>query len=155
MSLLNGRLELHGADAERLARNALEHTLRNRGIRLRPHELEDALSYLVAEAWKMSLTFEPARGNFTQYANRRLRLRVVDWHRDYYGRTKWAWADRVYERPKRDTVSLDADGGDLGQSLPGGGLDDGEHRLSDQLRSLHARARRPPGRNRRVDRWAA
>lgn len=109
--LLNGRLELHGADAEGLARKALDDALRGRSIRLRPHEHEDAVAFLVAECWRLSLDYDPARTpSFSTYAYRRLRLLVWEWHRREYARTKWKFGDgRIHERPRPDLLSLDAD----------------------------------------------
>jgi hypothetical protein len=85
--LLNGRLELHGVDAERLSR-ALDDALRQRGAFLRPHEYDDALAFLLSVTWELGERWEPGRGgvSFSTFAYRTLRLRVIDfWRREYGG----------------------------------------------------------------------
>jgi hypothetical protein len=76
--LLNGRLELHGVDAERLSRKALDDALRQRGAFLRPHEYDDALAFLLSVTWELGERWEPGRGgvSFSTFAYRTLRLRL-------------------------------------------------------------------------------
>ena len=110
--LLNGRLELHGVDGERLARKALDDALRTRGAFLRPVEYEDALSFLVTAFWETSTKWDPERGgNFATHAYRLLRLRLVDWYRSELGRTKWQWSDSSYERERPTLLSLEHETG--------------------------------------------
>jgi hypothetical protein len=89
--------------------------------------------------------------SFSTYATSTLYRRVVDWQRQRCGRTRWAFGNgRVYERKRPELVSLDADdsvGSELVSAQPGSSLDDGEHRMADELRLLDSRGRRPGGRD--------
>lgn len=70
--LLNGRLELHGVDAEGLSRRALDDSLRSRGAHLSREEYEDALSYVISELWRLSLDYDPERtASFATFGYRR------------------------------------------------------------------------------------
>jgi hypothetical protein len=152
--LLNGRLEAHGVDGERLARKALDDALRARGAYLRPHEYEDALSFLLVAFWETSEKWDPARGgNFATHTYRLLRLRLVDWYRSELGRTKWTVdtyrretgrQPKSYEREQPRLFSLDAhdSGGDrLDEPLGAGASDPADDRDSD-LRGLLTRGDR-------------
>lgn len=112
--LLNGRLELHGVDAEGLVRKALDDALRTRGIHLRPHEHADAVAFLVAECWRLSVAYDPARtSRFSTFAYRRLRLLVWDWHRREYGRTKWAFGNATSTNGRDPTFSTSTVPGEI------------------------------------------
>jgi hypothetical protein len=116
------------------------------GLTLSYHEREDLLAYLLAVAWETSTRFEPGRIRFSIFVTRTLRFRTVDWVRTYRGRSKWAFKDSTYERPRVQLVSLDAPDSNehqLVDTLAGSGLDDDERRLSDELRALRKRSRRP------------
>lgn len=93
---------------------ALVHgVVRRSRLELRWDEREDLVAYLVAEAWKLSLRFDPSlpkgtRNDFAGYLTINLKQRIYDWQRQRNGRTVWRFADRVYERPPRpELVSLD------------------------------------------------
>lgn len=108
--MLHGRLGLHDVDdVERFCERVLDDQLRAFGIRLRSHDNEDALAYLVAEAWTLSLRYDPSVGQkFSTYARHQLRLRFIDWLRTKLGRTRWSQSDRGrVERPRRELLSLD------------------------------------------------
>lgn len=142
MSLLNGRLVLHGVDIEKLVARVLDDQLRATGARLGHHDREDALTHLVGLAWECSVEYDPERGlSFSTFAYRRCRLRLADWHRQRLNRTYYRRWDGSYQRlPER--VALDDD--DVGGPLAGGGLDPLADRMADlDLRALAARARRP------------
>jgi DNA-directed RNA polymerase specialized sigma24 family protein len=125
-------------------------------LRLSYHDNEDLRQYLVTELWRLSERYEPGGISFSTLARTTLRKRLVDWRRKQYGRRRWQFTDRVYERPSVELVSLDDPGLDrLGAAVGRSGLDDGEPGLADGLRSLQARARRPRGRNRRLGDEAA
>jgi hypothetical protein len=44
---------------------------------------------------------------FGLYLKRMLAKRIVDWYRKEKGQTRWAFKNRVYERPRPEFVSLD------------------------------------------------
>jgi hypothetical protein len=144
--LLGSRLALHDVeDVERFCAAIVQRSRFNLGH----YEHEDLTSYLIEECWQLSLRFEPGGIRFSTYAGNTLGKRCHDWFRTHNGRTKWAFKDRVYERPPRPQfISLDHPECDrLGSSLGSSSLDDDEHRLADELRRLRARARRPGGRD--------
>jgi hypothetical protein len=90
---------------------------------------------------RLSLRYEPRRTvSFSTYATCTLSKRIIDWQRQRYGRTRWTFGDgRVYERPRVKLVSIDGDdsnGSTMVETFPQGSLDDGEHRLADELRLL-------------------
>jgi Sigma-70 region 2 len=153
MSLLGRPWRLHNIDdVEQFCRKVLDSTNVPHG------EYEDTLAGLIADCWILSENYEPARTpSFSTFAYRRLRLRVIDATRRRY-RTRWAFATHVYERAAPQLLSLDADDSErreLGASITGGGVDDGEHRLADQLRALQSRSRRPGGRDDQLGEQAA
>jgi hypothetical protein len=145
--LLHGVLTLHDVrDAELLCRRIISRS------RFAPQssDHEELLTYLNEECWSLSLRYEPGRTiSFNTYATRTLSKRIIDWQRQRYGRTRWAFSDgRVYERKRPKLVSLDGDdsnGSPMVETLPGSSLDDGAHRLADELWSLDKRGRRPGG----------
>jgi hypothetical protein len=110
---------------------------------------EDLVVYLVETCWELSLRYnDQSPKGFSAGARAILAHRVVDWQRIRFGRTRAQFKDRSYERPPVLLVSLDdPDHDHLGTSLAASGLDDGAHRLADELRSLKARGRRPGRRN--------
>lgn len=82
------------------------------GLALSWSDREDLEQFLLTTAWEISLSFDPSRGSvgFSTYAGHILRRRTHDWLRQQNGRTIWRFGDgRVYERPRRELVSLDDD----------------------------------------------
>jgi DNA-directed RNA polymerase specialized sigma24 family protein len=70
---------------------------------------EDALAYLIAVAWQVSLRYDPNRGvRFDSYLYSILSHRCTDWLREDEGRTKWQFSGHVYEREIQQALSLDA-----------------------------------------------
>lgn len=144
MPLLSSPLELHDLrDTEKLCREVLGRFDRGHGSRLRDDE--DAIAWLIAECWSLSERFEPDPTGtaFSTYAFRTLSLRTVDYIRRTEGRTKWQFADRVYERERPVVLSLDAcapgdDDGDveLGELVAAGDGDPAARRDSDLLARL-------------------
>lgn len=123
--LLGGVLRCHDvADTEGFVRRVLADALRGRNSHLRPDDEDDAVAYLVSEAWRLSLDFDPDRSrSFSGYAYKLLKLRYVDWLRRTEGRTRWQFGDgKTYERERPQLVSLDVatddDGGRLVETLP-------------------------------------
>ncbi|MBA2359823.1 MAG: hypothetical protein H0V79_02620 [Actinobacteria bacterium] len=109
------------------------------------HEREALIVYLVEVTWELSERFQPRGYPFSQWLRSTLERRCIDWLRKEFGRTKSQFSDGSYERKPTEFVSFDADDSEhdlLGAALGGGSVDDGEHRLADQLRSLDARGRR-------------
>ena len=142
-------LELHDVrDAEQFARAIAARS----NLRLSYHDTDDLHEYLLSELWVLSTRYNPGGTvSFSSWAGTILRLRCVDWQRKHYGRTKGQFSGgRSYTKDLPDVLSLDAlddePGSELGRVEPGGSLDDGTHRLADELRSLDARGRRPAGR---------
>jgi hypothetical protein len=91
VALLSAPLQLHDvADAESLARRALEDRLKTWGAHLEPCDYEDALSFLVGLAWELADKYDPAFGqSFSTFCYRRLRLRLVDWYRSRFGDARY------------------------------------------------------------------
>jgi hypothetical protein len=142
--LLNGVLQLHdGRDAGLLCRRIINCS-RFAG---QSSDHEELLTYLVEECWALSLRYEPGGSTrFSTYATNTLCKRLIDWPRSRYGRTRWVFRHRVYERPRVGLVSINGDvpnGSPMVETLPGGSLYDGEHRLADEHRLLDERGRRP------------
>jgi hypothetical protein len=109
-ALLHGQLALHDVvDVEKFCGRILDDQLRAFGIRLRSHDDEDAVAYLIGQTWELSLRYDPAHGqSFSKFARAQLRLRVVDWLRKKLGRTNWSQSDRgVVKRARREVLSLD------------------------------------------------
>jgi DNA-directed RNA polymerase specialized sigma24 family protein len=78
------------------------------GLELSFHDRRDLEQHLFGEAWLLSLRFVPGGPkDFSGWAARILRLRVVDWQRQRNGRTRWSFRDSVYERQRPQFVSLD------------------------------------------------
>ncbi len=101
MALLGARLILHGVDAEKIVRRALDDTLHRWGARLPPSDYDDALTDLIAMVWELSLSYDSERGpSFSTHAYRRVQLRTVDWYRTRYGSTRY--------RKRPEILSLDA-----------------------------------------------
>jgi DNA-directed RNA polymerase specialized sigma24 family protein len=126
------------------------------GLALSWSEREDLEQYLLVECWRLSLRYQPGGPkDFDGWASRILRVRVVDWTRQRNGRTRWAFANHAYERPRPQFVSLDDPDVDrMGETLSGSSLDDGACGLAAELRALQARGRRPGGRDDGLD-WEA
>jgi DNA-directed RNA polymerase specialized sigma24 family protein len=78
------------------------------GLQLDHHDREDLCQYCLLVCWQLSLRFEPGGITFSTWAGVTIRKRINDWQRQRYGRTKWTFKDRVYERPRTELVSLDA-----------------------------------------------
>lgn len=152
MTLLPRPLALHDVDdAERLCGSVIARS----GLTLDYHDREDLLAYLLALTWELSERWEQpatARGwGFRAWATTTLRLRVIDWERQRFGRTKWQFASGVYERPRVELVSLNDPGDDrLGTALTvqagnpssdcdptfGGLLEDGDSQRARDLDAL-------------------
>jgi hypothetical protein len=143
VSLLNAKYSLLGiADVEAFTARIVERS----GLRLSPEDREELHVYLIEEAWLLSERYRPGGVSFSTVAGTTLRLRVVDWKRARWGRTRWAFSGHTYERERPQLVSLDADDPEhdrVGTTLSGGSLDDGASRLADELRALDKRGRRP------------
>jgi hypothetical protein len=126
------RLTLHDVDD---AAAFVAAVINRSGLRLSWADREDLQQYLLGEIWRLSLVYQ--RGNprfppmFSVYATRLLSLRTVDWIRSRNGRTKWKFADSVYERQRPQLVSLDDSARDrLEQSQPEG---DGDREAGGDL----------------------
>lgn len=102
---MQGPFQLHDVhDVEGLCQSILNRVLRSWGARLNREDSEDALAYLIATAWRLSLRYDCTRSqiSFSTYASRILERRVVDWYR-----SSPRFADTRYrERPTE--LSLEA-----------------------------------------------
>jgi hypothetical protein len=170
--MLRGRLVVHGADLEKLARAAI----RDSGLRLPWHREEDLLAELVAVAWELSEKHDERRhpNGFAKGCYRVLRLRVVDHIRKTQGRTKWQFSPEVaqrsggrrvveddgialVERSRPSVLSLDAPVGsdidsELGEAVAALFVDastDRDSTLGRALRSRDSEAGRPSDEERR------
>jgi RNA polymerase sigma factor (sigma-70 family) len=120
--LLNGTLQLQGVDnVESLARRVLDDRLRASSAFLNPVEYEDALSYMVAEAWVLSTRYDPAKGtqSFSTYAYRILWRRVASWYRQRFGDTRYrsnpVWVSFDEEQDGDELGRIEHDGqGEVG-----------------------------------------
>lgn len=150
------------ADVEGLIWKAVGHS--TAAAELRPHEQDDLVSYLLAEAWIISERFDASRGSvcFSTFLYASIQRRIVDFVRRERGRTKWQFADRTYERPHVELVSLnlfaqrgkddspssgDSEHGELGRLIAGSMLDSDAPGFASDMRALETRARRPSGRD--------
>jgi hypothetical protein len=113
--ILNGVLPLHDVrDTEQLCWAVVARSRLN----LPQDQRESLCSYLIETAWELSLRYEPGRrstNNFAGWATVQLRLRVIDWIRKEYGRTKWHSKGQAYERKNPEFLSFDADSSDRNQ----------------------------------------
>jgi DNA-directed RNA polymerase specialized sigma24 family protein len=123
------------------------------GAHLSGHDREDALSYLVATTWEASVRFDPSRSSsFSKFSYQLCRRRTIDFIRQRNGRTRWKFADSVYERDRPVVLDIDDPSG---RGLDGlerpGLLDSGSGgnpdlaRALERGRSLLARSSFPPG----------
>jgi hypothetical protein len=107
VSLLNSQFSLLDIrDVESFTGRIVERS----NLHLDHSDREDLHAFLVAECWLLSTRYSPGGISFSSLAGATLRLRVVDWQRQRFGRTRWTFKngrEHVRERPKR--VSLDAD----------------------------------------------
>lgn len=73
------------------------------------HDEEEAISFLIEECWQLSLGYQHGINAkcFSNYATGLLKHRLTDWQRKRFGRTKWQFADRTYERPRPVHIPLD------------------------------------------------
>lgn len=135
--MLNGNLSLHGVNAEKLARSVLNDALKARRVALDEGRRDDLLAELIAATWELAERYDPRqdyavdrdrRPGFDGWATYWLRLRVVDWFRRTEGRTKWQFAEHVYERTLPEFVSFDAE---LDSPVGPGSMDPAAHSDAD------------------------
>jgi DNA-directed RNA polymerase specialized sigma24 family protein len=127
-SVLTSRLPLHDVrDAVALCGNVIA---RSR-LTLSPDEHDDLLTYLVETAWKLSLRYEQGRGStttFAGWATTILRMRIVDWQREKYGRGYRphfvSLDDPEHDRVGASLEAGDGDPADSGDPALGGLLAD-------------------------------
>ena len=82
--------------------------LKPRAASIPSRDHEDAVAYLIETAWELSLGYDSEQmRRFSVWAGYVLRQRLVDWERRQYGRTRWVFADRVYERPRPILLSYE------------------------------------------------
>jgi hypothetical protein len=104
--VLNSKLALHGIDdVEAFTAGIVQHS----HFELSFHDRQELHAHLISECWRLSLVYRPGiiRGGFSLWAGTTLRKRLIDWERQRFGRTKWQFSDRTYERPRTEIVSLD------------------------------------------------
>jgi hypothetical protein len=134
--VLNSKLSLHGIDdVEAFTAGIARHS----HFELSYHDRQELHAYLITECWKLSLQYQPGiiRGGFQLWAGTTLRRRLIDWERQRFGRTKWQFGDRTYERPRTEIVSLDDPERDQLRDALGAGTGDLEASWDETLRGLH------------------
>jgi hypothetical protein len=97
VALLNSRLQLHDVDdAEAFAARIAGRYATD----LNQHDLEELIVYLVEVAWELSLKYTPGQSanGFSAGAGTILQRRIIDWRRSKFGRTRYQFSDRTYER---------------------------------------------------------
>lgn len=120
--MLNGKLGLHDVqDAEAFAVAAIHRAASKESMGWPEWKREELLADAVSHLWELSIRYDPDIGTFRGYANQRLVWFVVDWIRKREGRTRFKFGPDaqhirvefrqgggLYERPRRETLSLDA-----------------------------------------------
>ena len=88
---LNGRLALKDVqDVEGLSRKILDVQLRRTHAHLSPLDFDDALAFVIATIYELSLRWSPDYGlTFSTYCWRIGQLRVVDWYRRRFGDSRF------------------------------------------------------------------
>ena len=119
-------------DTERLAQSVLTRA----GLDLSYHDAEDALAFLIEQAWEASTRYEPGAGaSFSTLCTVVLQRKVVDWQRKRYGRTVWKFSGgREYRRERPTVVSLDTGLLDAEPARSGDLADSGTSSLAGILR---------------------
>jgi hypothetical protein len=149
--LLNGTFSLLGIqDVEAFTGGIVQRS----GLHLSVEDREELHVFLIESAWELSRRYEqqPSGITFSSWAGHKLRLRVVDWQRSRFGRTRWTFAGRVHERKLPRLVPLDeldaaldegaSDPADGGDSAFGGLLDGGDRQRARDLDTLGLEAPR-------------
>ena len=85
------------------------------GLPLSWSDREELQQHLFTICWELSLRYDSGNPRypprFSVYATNLLRLRIVDWQRAKFGRSRWTnpngHAGTVYERPRPEFVSFD------------------------------------------------
>jgi Sigma-70 region 2 len=110
-SLLRGVLALGEIEsAEAFCRQVLDDRLHQSGAFLNATEYEDALSFLIAEAWQLHGRYDPEKGSrFSTFAYRVLSRRVASWYRQRFTDTHY--------RARPTLVSLEDNDAELGELL--------------------------------------
>jgi len=122
--MLSAKFSLHSiADVEHFCSRSLSTSLARSNMYLSPEQREEALAYLIAEAWWLAQRYDADRGiSFSTYCGTYLPGRFKNWLSTQIGRAGSA-------RARAEVVSLDGlrdRGGELGGAL--------------DLRSEHAQA---------------
>jgi hypothetical protein len=120
-------------DAERFAASVLHRELRRRQATLREHDFEDALSFLLAQLWRLSERFDSSRGlDFDGYAGKWLPPSFTDWYRARFVDKRYEYGDPE----RRDAIAFagSLDGIGMGIVVP-------IHSGSDEADSDEARGR--------------
>jgi hypothetical protein len=138
--VLNGRLELHDIrDTEAFC----TYILNRSRLTLTPQDHEDALAYLIQEAWILSTRHRPGNTPFSAHAATRLPQRLIDWQRQRKD-------TRYPSNTRYTTVSIHSHAvrSRLEQPDLNGSHDDPRDRNTDQLvRLLRTRSRQPTRNN--------
>lgn len=143
MALLNAKYSLLEIDDVEAFTGRI---VQRSGLRLSVQDQEELHTYLIESAWELSFKHNPERGPFRSWLGYALRRRVVDWQRSRFGRTRWKFAGRVYERERPQLVSLDgvdADRDRMGEAVAASSLDGDTHSFAADMRTLGARGCRP------------
>jgi DNA-directed RNA polymerase specialized sigma24 family protein len=122
------------------------------GLKLTFHDRQDLEQFLLVEVWRLSLRYEPGiiHKGFSTWAGTTLRKRCVDWQRSRFGRTKFAFKDHVYERPRTEFVSFDDPQHNRVVDALGTEPGDLEANWDETLRGLHAERDRTRARDLKI-----
>lgn len=133
---LNGKLALHDIqDVEAFTAQLIHRA----NLEIPWADQEDLHAHLIATCWELSLRYPPDHPSWDIFSARAatiLKLRIVDWKRQRYGRTTWTFTGHTHTRPARQHIPLEhADTSRLVDTTP--------DRSPDLLRVLTQRDRTP------------
>lgn len=137
MALLAHRLDLGNLiDVEAFCSRIVTRQLASAGGYLEPADREDAIAYLIGEAWILYSRFDAAKGaTFWTYSSPVLQRRMVDWYRTKFGRSSNAPRPRMVSTDELERTELE-------RALSGRTGDDPANSYSDLAGQLAGRGRR-------------
>ena len=115
MKLLGTPLELHDVkDTEALCRSVLDRVLRSWGARLRSDDYDDAVTFLIDHAWRLSTRYQQhPTMRFSTYCSRILERRIVDWYRSKFGDSRYRNTRPIVLSLEKLLEDADANAGEI------------------------------------------
>lgn len=137
MALLAHRLDLGNLiDVEAFCARIVARQLASVGGYLEPADREDAVAYLIGEAWILWSRFDESKGaTFWTYSSPVLRRRMVDWYRSRFGRSSNAPRPRIVSTDELEQAELE-------RAIRGRAADDPADSYTDLSRMLAGAGRR-------------